>query len=48
MMLCLIFLGNKFAVDLLKCDQSDESILAIGKKLRCLMKNVYSLVCLRS
>jgi hypothetical protein len=41
-MLCCI-LGSKFAVDLLKCDQNDESTLAIGKKIRCLMTKLFIL-----
>jgi len=36
-------LGSKFAVDLLKCDQSDENTLAIGKKLRHSMKKLFIL-----
>ena len=35
--MCFVFfclLGNKFACDLLKCDQSDESTLNIGKSVK--------------
>jgi hypothetical protein len=37
-----LMLGSKFAVDLLKCDQSDESTLAIGKKIRCSTRKLFT------
>jgi hypothetical protein len=40
-------LGSKFAVDLLKCDQSDENTLAIGKELKHSMKKLFILFILR-
>jgi len=38
-LLCHI-LGNKLAVDLLKCDQSDENTLVIGKRLKYLPRKI--------